>query len=259
MSQLKALLIVSRFTFLEILKSRIILNTVFIGFGILLVSYVASELSLGLGQRVVLDVGLGIINISILLIAAFFGVNLVSEEIQSRTVYMILSRPVERWVFILGKSIGLCGVLLLNTAIISGQTLMMYFSLFEENLPVMMIEALLFMFMEGVIIMLISVIFSLISNKVLTIIITFSFYLMGHSARTLIEMGFFTKHPNWEKALSFYTMIFPELRKLNLKSYILYGPNLDFSQLLNTGMYGGFYICFLLLIACFIFQRKELS
>ena len=89
-------LIVAYYTFKEILKSKILLNVFFVGLGLMLVTYVATEFTFGVPERVAVDFGLGMLSLSSLAISLFLGVGLLSKEIESRTVYMIISRPVPR-------------------------------------------------------------------------------------------------------------------------------------------------------------------
>ena len=73
-------------------------------------TYVATEFTYGVPERVALDFGLGMLSLSSLSISLFLGVSLLSKEIESRTVYMVISRPVPRFAFIIGKILGLSGI-----------------------------------------------------------------------------------------------------------------------------------------------------
>ena len=108
--------IIAFYTFKEIFKSKILLNVFFAGLGLMVLTYVATEFTYGVPQRVSLDIGLGMLSISSLAISLFLGVGLLSKEIDSRTVYMVIARPVHRSSFIVGKLIGLMGIQALNVA-----------------------------------------------------------------------------------------------------------------------------------------------
>ena len=105
---------IAYYTFKEIFKSKILVSVFFAGLGLMLVTYVATEFTYGVPERVALDFGLGILSLSSLAISLFLGATLLSKEIDSRTVYMVISRPVPRFAFILGKLLGLLGIQAIN-------------------------------------------------------------------------------------------------------------------------------------------------
>src|SRR6476659_1520795 len=117
-------LTIAFYTFKEIWKSKILLNVFFVGIGLMIVTYVATEFTYGVPERVALDFGLGMLSLSSLSISLFLGVTLLSKEIESRTIYMVISRPVPRYVFILGKIFGLLGIQGLNILILSSMSLL---------------------------------------------------------------------------------------------------------------------------------------
>src|SRR4051812_38418902 len=114
---------VAKYTFKEILKSKILYSTLIIGLCMIVVTVVAAEFTYGVPERVALDFGLGMLSLSSLGIALFMGASLLSKEIESRTVYMVISRPIPRWCFIMGKVMGLMAVLTVNILILSLMTL----------------------------------------------------------------------------------------------------------------------------------------
>src|SRR5690606_26795267 len=108
-------------------KSKILYNILFLGIGLLVVTYIAQQFTYGAPSRVALDFGIGVLSLSSVGIAIFMGVGLLSKEIENRTVYMIISRPVKRSSFVLGRILGLNFILLLNILILAALTLMVYF------------------------------------------------------------------------------------------------------------------------------------
>ena len=118
MIDLKKIYTIAYYTFSEIIKSRILINVAILGLGLMILTYVAFSFTYGEASRVALDFGLGMLSLSSVGIAIFIGVGLLSKEIENRTVYMIISRPVPRYCFILGKILGLMGILILNILLV---------------------------------------------------------------------------------------------------------------------------------------------
>ena len=120
-------LIVAYYTLREIIKSKVLLNTVLIGLGLLVLTFVAYSFSYGSPARIAIDFGVAALSLSTVGIAIFFGTSLITNEIENRTIYLVISRPLSRLDFLIGKTLGLSGVLILNTLILSIFTLSLYF------------------------------------------------------------------------------------------------------------------------------------
>ena len=90
--ELLNIFIIAKYTFFEVLKSRILLNVFFLGMALLFFSYTATEFTYGAATKVALDFGLGALSLSAVGIAIFIGVNIVNKEIESRTIYILLSQ-----------------------------------------------------------------------------------------------------------------------------------------------------------------------
>src|SRR5947209_3462275 len=106
-------------TFREAVRDRVLYNLVF--FALLLVGSTPlfGKISIGLERIVLVNLGLTAITIFGMVIGIFVGIGLVSKEIEKKTLYTVLSRPVRRWEFILGKYFGLSLTLALNTFFMS--------------------------------------------------------------------------------------------------------------------------------------------
>src|SRR5690348_14376870 len=102
-------------TFREAVRDRVLYNL--IAFALLMsgAAILVGQISIGIERLVVINLGLTAISLFGIVIAIFVGIGLVSKEIEKRTLYTILSRPVRRWEFIAGKFFGLAGTLTVNT------------------------------------------------------------------------------------------------------------------------------------------------
>src|SRR5271169_5190308 len=102
-------------TFREAVRDRVLYNL--IGFALLMsaAAILVGQISFGIARLVVINLGLTAVSLFGTVIAIFIGIGLVSKEIDKRTLYTVLSRPVGRWEFIVGKFFGLAGTLVVNT------------------------------------------------------------------------------------------------------------------------------------------------
>ncbi|MFP5385495.1 MAG: ABC transporter permease, partial [Bacteriovoracia bacterium] len=239
--------IVSKYTFKELLKSRILYITCAIGLVMMLMTYVATEFTYGVPEKVALDVGLGLLSFSTLGISLFMGATLLPNEIDSRTVYMIISRPVPRWVFITGKLAGLICILVLNIFILSVLTLFAS-SLLGGEINSLIIIAILFNILESILLLLIVVFFSLFTNNILAAIISLVILLSGHAIKETQDATFVQFREYMNKILEFYHLVLPAFYKLNLKDFVIYEQGLDTMYLVNSLLYGFSYSAFVFLL-----------
>lgn len=258
MNTLYKIKIISLFTMRDILKSKILLNVFLIGLGMMLMTYVAAEFTYGVPDRVALDTGLGMLTLSSLGIALFMGATLISKEIDSRTVYMIISRPVPRYAFILGKVVGLLFVLIINIALLAAMTLIAT-SFLGGTIDSLVLWSILFILIESLLLLLVVLFFSLISNNILAIIISMVLLLLGHAIQDTQSMLFVTQRPLLKFLLDFYHLVLPGFYKLNLKDFVLYKQSLPLSYLLGSMTYGLAYCGFLLSLIIVIFDKKNLD
>src|SRR5213082_1811066 len=102
-------------TFREAVSDRVLYNL--IAFALLMsgATVLVGQISIGIEKLVVINLGLTAVSLFGIVIAIFIGIGLVSKEIDKRTLYTVLSRPVRRWEFIAGKFFGLAGTLVVNT------------------------------------------------------------------------------------------------------------------------------------------------
>ena len=258
MNDLKKSLIIANYTLKEILKSKILINVLLLGLALLVVTFVAYSFTYGDAGRVALDFGLGTLSISSIGIAIFIGVGLLSNEIDSRTVYMIISRPVPRYSFIIGKIMGLSAVLGINLFILSFLTFCVF--LFTGGiLDSTILLSVLFIGVESILMLLVVITLSLITSKTLTVVLSLSVYIVGHSINQTHLISAVNDNAALTSLLEVYQFILPAFYKLNLKEFVLYKSSVEASYILNSLIYAFVYGLMLVALSVFIFNRKNLD
>ena len=94
-------------TFREAVRDRVLYNLIVFAFLMIGASLLLGQITIGVQRQLLINLGLTAISIFGMLIAIFIGIGLVSKEIDKRTLYTVLTRPVQRWEFIIGKFFGL--------------------------------------------------------------------------------------------------------------------------------------------------------
>jgi len=255
---MKNLYLISRQTFLEIYQSKILMNVLFLGALLLFITFVAAEFSYGVADRIALDVGLGCLSLSLVGVSIFMGASLINSEIENRTLYMVISRPVSRSSFFIGKMMGLSGILLVNIFGLSLFVFGLYYMLggsFHYLIP----WSLAFIYIESLLVLYCVVFFSLVSNTALTVLITLSLYVTGHAIEGVKETGFYANR-GWVQAIvDFYSIYFPNLEKFNVKTFVLYDNILESSYLYSSLAYALLWIFIFLGASLFVISKKDFS
>jgi ABC-2 type transport system permease protein len=250
--------IIAYYTFNEILKSKILLSVVVIGFAMACLVYVATEFTFGVPGKVALDFGLGMLSLSNLGIALFLGATLLPKEIDSRTVYMVISRPVPRYAFIIGKILGLFGILVVNFLLLSFLTLSVT-GLMGGNINGLVLWAIGFSLIECLLLLLITVLFSLYTNNILSSLAALVLLILGHAVQEALTIEFVAHRPLLGSILKFYHFVLPAFYKLNLKDIVLYKQSLGMDYLVGATLYGLSYSAFVLVLIVYVFNRKNLD
>lgn len=258
LADLKSILLVSRYTFVEIYKSKILINIILIGIAQVIISYVAGEFTFGVPQRVALDFGLGTLSIAAVGIAIFMGVNLISKDVENRTIYMVLARPINRYAFLSGRLGGMMGILAVNILILGAFTLALY-KFMGGTISSIMLWCLVFAFCEATLVLVMVVLLSLLSNATITVLTALGLYIGGHAVSEVLAIpGIFTNGA-FKAIIKIYSFIFPDFGRLNLKQHVLYEQVVPNQYFTHGLLYAVIYALILVILASWVFQRKNLD
>ncbi|ALA60159.1 ABC transporter permease [Nitrospira moscoviensis] len=242
-------------TFRENLRDKLLYNLLVFALLMIGSSLLLMRLTLGEFHRLLLDVGLASTNIFSVLIAIFVGIGLVNKEIEKKTIYTIVSKPVARYEFLLGKYIGLTITLFVNLTIMTAGLLAV---LLAQNVP---IEAVLFkaiglILLECMVVTAVALLCSTFTSATLSAIFTLATYVIGHltaDLKTFAEkMG-----EGMQAVMNGLYYVLPNLERFNLKGHVVHHLEVSTSDLLLIVLYGLTYVTFLLLSASIIFQRRD--
>ncbi len=250
--------LVSRYTFLEIFKSKIMMSGLILAGIIVLVSSVASEFTYGVPEKVALDFSLGLLTVSLIGISIFMGSSLLASEIENRTLYMVLSRNIYRWQFLIGRILGMLAILGILSVFLGIVGYLCFLAYGGKQDP-LIFWSILFVYFESMITLSIVILFSLLTNRVMTVLYSIGMYLMAHALTPSLDIPYVQLHPFLKKILYFFSYVFPDFYKINIKNYVLYDHNLSFSYLFNQSLYCLFYFVAVMLLVIQIFSKKNLD
>src|SRR5947209_62617 len=178
---------IARNAFREAVRDRILYNLVVFALLLIAGAILLGELSGGQEAKIIVDLGLSAILFFGVFIAIFVGVGLVYKEIERRTLYAILSKPIGRGEFLFGKYLGLCLTLLVNVAIMGvGLSLaLLYVKRGWDPLVMRIWPAILLIYIELLILTGVAMLFSSFSSPALSALLTFFVFVIGHFSADL--------------------------------------------------------------------------
>lgn len=243
-------------TFKEAIRDRILYLLLFFAAVCIVFSRILALLTVGNKVKIIKDVGLASLSFFGVLMAILMGTGLVYKEIDKKTIYTLLSKPVRRYQFILGKFFGLILTLFIMLSLMSLIFLgVVFFHTFSIPWEIMISVA--FIFLEMCLITSVAILFSCFSTPILSSIFSLSFYLIGHFSWSL-ETILKKMKPGVGKTLVqiLYTFL-PDLENFNFKTEVVHHLSIPPQSYFYSTAYGIFYTGFVLLIAILIFKKRD--
>jgi ABC-type transport system involved in multi-copper enzyme maturation permease subunit len=247
-------------TFREAVRDRVLYNLV--AFALLMsgAAILVGQISIDIERLVVINLGLTAISLFGIVIAIFIGIGLVSKEIDKRTLYTILSRPVRRWELIVGKFFGLSGTLMVNTVFMAMGVFgaLLYVSHHFQRTDVWILVALYFLVLQFVIMTALALLFSSFTTPLESAVFTFCLFVIGSFAEDLRGFAHLTHGAErWMATAAAYVL--PNFSALNVISQVAHGQRVTGHMILYNTAYAVAYATMTVCGAIVIFEHRNLK
>jgi ABC-type transport system involved in multi-copper enzyme maturation permease subunit len=247
-------------TFREAVRDHVLYNL--IAFALLMsgAAILVGQISFGIERLVVVNLGLAAVSLFGVVIAIFIGIGLVSKEIEKRTLYTVLSRPVERWQFIVGKFLGLVGTLVVNTALmaIGVFVALLYVARAFERADLWILVALYLIILQFLMITAIALLFSSFSSPLMSAVFAFSLFVVGSFAEDLRGFAAMARGVSRWLALGAAYLV-PNFSSLNVIASVAHQQPVSGQFILSDSVYALVYTGMTLCGAVLIFERRNLK
>ena len=258
-------LAIARNTYRETVRDKILYNLILFALVMILSSIMLGQLTLGNEDKVILDLGLSAISVFGMLIAVFIGIGLVHKEIEKRTAYAILAKPVHRHELILGKYLGLLFTLAVNLAIMTVglEFAVLYTGRIGIGGHLRILPAVFLVFLSLALTTALALLFSTFSTPALSALFTFFLWIIGHFGRDLLNFGGVTKSLPVQWICKFLYYVLPNLANFGLldsRSIIQsagYSRPIDAVAIAGSALYCVIYCAAILSLAIFVFMRRD--
>jgi ABC-type transport system involved in multi-copper enzyme maturation permease subunit len=256
--------------FRESVRDKVLYNLVFFAILLMGASYLIGQITAGQDLKIIKDLGLAATSVFGLFIAVFIGIGLVSKEVERRSIYSLIAKPIERYQVVLGKYAGLLLTLAVNLAVMALALYVMLAYMRWEAEPLsiqawerpaldpLLLRAFFLTFVELAVITAIAVFFSTFSTPLLSAALTFGFFVAGRFSADLRNFDQVVDSPVAVGLAKALYWILPNLAPFDVRTQVVHG-----SQPVTAGYmaiasgYGALYIAALIVAAILVFSRRD--
>jgi ABC-type transport system involved in multi-copper enzyme maturation permease subunit len=245
-------------TFREAIRDRILY--LFVGFAVVMVmsSKLFGMLTVGDETKIVKDIGLASMQFFSMLIAVMMSMILISREVDNRTVFNILAKPVRRWQFILGKYLGLVMIVAANLLLISIVLVVMVWIVAGE-FDVMLLFASTMIMLEMLVLAAFATLFAVLTKPILGSLMTLAVYVVGHLSA---DLWLLTRQLPGELTRAMIAIVYyllPNLERFDFSTEIVHGLPVPTGAIIWAVVYAFAFIAVVLYLATLRFRGKDLK
>jgi len=250
------LLAIASNTFREAIRDRVLYSILFFAAGVLILSVTVSEITIGDGEKVVRSIAQGAIRLFSSGIALFLGVGLVYKELERKTIYTIASKPIPRWLFLLGKYVGLMGVLAVELLLL-GMLYTVVISLQQEFPPSAVFISWLMLYLELGLLTAWALLFSSYSSPTTATFFSLAVYVIGHLADDIALFGQNTTNETLQTFSQVLYWLLPNFELFNASEMAVHGMTISSAHFLGALAYGLGYSTIVLIAAARVLSTRD--
>jgi ABC-type transport system involved in multi-copper enzyme maturation permease subunit len=252
---LSRLLAVAANTFRETVRERVLYNLVFFAILMTLSGLLLGQLSIRQDEKIIKDIGLASIDLFGTLIAIFIGVGLVSKEIERRSLYPLLAKPLTREEFFLGKFAGLAFTLLVNVSVMAAGIFLTLLATSGRADP-LLLRAIYPLFLGLLLVVALAMLFSTVTSSALAAVCTVGLVLGGRFSDVIKNMKEVAPGtPVWLVDLLYYAL--PNFRNFDFKDRVAYGDPVPLTDLAWVTAYAAAYVGLALGVGLLSFRKRD--
>jgi ABC-type transport system involved in multi-copper enzyme maturation permease subunit len=254
-------------TFREAVRNRVLYVLALFAVGLMAFSLVLGQLSLHEEVRVIKDLGLAGISLFSVIIALFLGVNLLSKELDRKTVYFVVPKPLHRWEFLLGKYLGLAVTLALLVASMS-VTLWIFVAVQGGQHGITLVRAETLVILELLLLTAVAMLFSSFSSPYLSAMFTGALWVIGRNQAELSAFATGKKMGGTPagQLLDVLSKVLPDFHAFYVSGADLGGTNVSIHEtfiswgyVASVAGYTAAYAAACLALAVVLFGRRDLT
>ena len=247
-------------TFREAVRDRVLSNLIAFALIMTAAAVLVGQISIQIERIVVVNLGLTAISIFGIIIAIFIGVGLVAKESETRTLYTVLSRPVRRWEFIVGKFFGLAWTLVVNTFFMALGLFaaLLYVAHSYTRGDAWLLVALYFIILQFFLMTALALLFSSFSTPIMSSVFAFAVFVIGTFADELRDVASMLQGPG-KPVVTALSYLIPNFSALNVISQVAHSEPVGLQLIALNTLYALLYSAAAISLASLIFDRRNLK
>jgi ABC-type transport system involved in multi-copper enzyme maturation permease subunit len=263
------ILVIAVNVFRESVRDKVLYNLVLFAVLMMAASYLIGQLTAGQDVKIIKDLGLAATSIFGLFIAVFIGIGLVAKEVERRSIYSLLAKPIERSHLIVGKYVGLMLTLAVNVAIMAAAlfAVLAYMRWGVDpaverawDAPALdprLLQAIFLILIQLFIVTAIALFFSTFSTPLLSAALTLGVVVAGYFSTDLRNFQDVVASGTAQWMARAVYWLLPNLAQLDVKSQVVHGQTVPGGYVALTTGYALLYISAILVVANFVFARRD--
>jgi ABC-type transport system involved in multi-copper enzyme maturation permease subunit len=242
--------------FRESRRNRVTVVVFLFAFVMIFAATFALELTVVTFARVMTDIGLGVMSLIAVFLAIFLSTGLLPREIERRTIFMMVSRPISRSLFLVGRLFGNLLTVFFVTAVMVG---LFVAQVLFEGAPLAQPHAVAIVgiFLEVLVVSCVGFLFAAFSSQFVAAVSTVGLYFVGHMSGDLYKMVSRSDSDAVKFLGKAIYYVLPNLDRLDFKGRATYLDPTEWSELLSSGVYALGYSAVLVVLACVLFERRD--
>lgn len=255
---MSAILAVARGTFREAVRDRVLFLVVAFGAASLAMSRLLAPISLGEAPRITVDLGLSALGMIGIAIVVLIGTQLVHKEIERRTIHVVLSRPLSRTQYLVGKWGGLTATMAVAVAAMTIMLAALGAAMRGPQIVGPIVQAAFMIACANAVLAALAVLFSSLSTPILSVVYTMGLYATGWWTNDI--RNFAAQMPGLVGgAARVASYLIPNLELFNLRAQVTHGEGATLIHLALAVGYAAAYVTAVLALAVVAFERRELK
>ncbi len=242
-------------TFLQGVRSRVFYTLLFFGALLVAGTVVLNQMAVGDPTKIIQDLGLAALSVFSLLIIIFVGSQILTRDLESQAIYLILSKPINRGQYLLGRYLGLLAILYVNMAVFSA-IILFILSLYTHALKWSLLLSAGFTALEMAILLAFLVFFFTFISAALAPFLVLAVFVIGHTT-TEVRSIFAHKQGFYHLFSRVFYYLFPNFDLLNIQTEVVHNVPIPAMHVVYGAAYSLTVILLVFIASCLIFRTRD--
>lgn len=244
-------------TWRQFVRDRIFYVVMLVALFLMAFSYFLSTLTIVENRKILLDFGFAAVSLAGVMTAIFLGMIAMAREVENRVIYSILTKPVSRSAYVVGKFLGSTAVLA-AVHVLFALTILLILRLSGEQAPDGYFACMLLIFLENTLVLSVAFLASTVTTSLVATGLSIAVFLIGRSSLGFQTMAEKAVTPEIRLITRGLYYIFPNLERFNIRDVVAYGKTYPDSMVWVALLYMAVYVTMCLAGSCLIFRKRDL-